>query len=88
MKARLRGARTWLHHGRHFHMGEPSLETETDFTGPVPNPVDGERPEAHGNITLHQQCKCGATRQVNLNQQFAEIGTWAEPKAKTRGECG
>jgi len=35
-------------------------------------------PKAHGNITWHQRCNCGATKEVNVNNSFREQGAWVE----------
>jgi len=32
---------------------------------------------AHGNITVHDRCRCGATRQTNVNQRHVERGRWS-----------
>ena len=40
-------------------------------------------PEAHGNITWHQRCNCGATKEVNVNNSFREQGAWVEVRDDT-----
>jgi len=34
-------------------------------------------PAAHGNITVHDRCCCGATRLTNVNQMHIERGQWS-----------
>lgn len=45
------------------------------FCVPVSHPIAYE-PRAHGNITRTEWCRCGATRQLNINQQWVEEGRW------------
>ena len=35
-----------------------------------------ENPSAHGNVTLHQTCSCGALRKINVNGRHREMGDW------------
>lgn len=34
------------------------------------------RPAAHGNITRVDTCRCGVTRQTNINLRAVERGKW------------
>lgn len=43
------------------------------FSGPVSR---DENPSAHGGITEHQTCSCGATRRININGGHVEKGHW------------
>ena len=45
-------------------------------------------PEAHGNITWHQRCNCGATKEVNVNNSFREQGAWVEVSDDTANLLG
>lgn len=54
---------------RHF----PSSIQIRSFSGPVSR---RETPAAHGNVTEHQVCRCGARRRVNLNGGHREAGPW------------
>lgn len=56
------------------------------FKGPAPGALLPD-PRAHGNITDMQQCICGATRQVNLNQGFVEHGAWSDPLTPNESEA-
>ena len=57
--------------GQHRHRTHTSREE--CYSCPVAWP---ERPEAHGNICVVSTCRCGATRHVNVNGAWAEIGKW------------
>jgi hypothetical protein len=48
------------------------------FVGPVAQP---QNQAAHGNVTLHQGCRCGAVRRVNVNGHHAEYGAWSESES-------
>lgn len=59
----------------HKHKAKPALTRERCFSGPV----SGAEPNraAHGNITVTEQCQCGATRKTNVNGHHVERGGWA-----------
>ncbi len=47
---------------------------DTCFLAPV---TDGEtNPAAHGNISRHEECACGARRTTNINGPHFEQGRW------------
>ena len=48
------------------------------FRGPVRTP---ENRAAHGNICEIATCRCGATRETNVNQDHFERGQWAESES-------
>lgn len=56
----------------HKHKTKSSLER------PYCGPIESSRPnpKAHGWVTAHQTCSCGATRRVNRNGQQFEKGAW------------
>jgi hypothetical protein len=47
------------------------------FTGSVA--VTREKPQAHGNITIMDICRCGAVRKQNVNGAWLERGPWLMP---------
>lgn len=58
----------------HRHKHKAVYEEDRAFMYPVA--AGEENPAAHGNITRHQWCSCGATRKVNINGRHREIGPW------------
>ena len=40
--------------------------------------VGTHREAAHGGVCERQTCKCGATRDVNINGAHREVGVWIE----------
>jgi len=58
---------------KHTHRTKAS-ETRA-FTGPVAS-GGRENRAAHGGYCRHEECRCGATRRVNVNGQHVERGPW------------
>lgn len=58
-------------------MHRHSAETDTDR--PYSGPIYSARPNrrAHGGITRVEQCACGATRSININNSHRETGSWS-----------
>lgn len=52
------------------------------FDGPVAvPPYTDENPAAHGNVCVTEECeRCGAQRDVNINQRHVEYSTWGQPR--------
>lgn len=61
----------------HRHRPVPRLTWTTCYRGSVSWPGN---PAAHGNITEHEVCACGATRAVNVNGLHVERGPWKLPR--------
>ena len=60
------------------HRHKPqTVGQDRTFSEPVAWP---ENPEAHGGITRIETCRCGATRAININQQYRELGRWHDPQ--------
>lgn len=45
------------------------------FSGPIAG-ASRENPKAHGNVTIVEECSCGAQRYVNVNTLERETGPW------------
>lgn len=58
------------------HVHRAAQQSEKPFTGPVRQFY--QNPKAHGWMTLHQTCACGATRRINRNGTHTERGIWIE----------
>ena len=58
----------------HKHKADPQLTRERCFAGPIPGAEENRA--AHGNVTIRQQCRCGATRAANVNGRHIELGDW------------
>ena len=54
------------------------------FTGSVPS--SHPDPGAHGNITIKDECRCGAVRLTNVNGTHIERGHWWIDSAPPRKE--
>ena len=63
---------------RHTHRAE-TIETRP-FFGPV---SDRQNPRAHGGVTLHRTCRCGAVQLINSNGGATERGPWCAPANET-----
>lgn len=59
------------------HKHRPLKTTEQCFVGAIPDAIKPDA-RAHGNVTQTDVCRCGASRQVNVNQGFREIGRWSK----------
>lgn len=70
---------------KHVHEAIPEKTETRCYSGSV-NPWHENR-AAHGGVTLHEECSCGAVRAVNSNGRHAENGEWQMPKT-TSGRPG
>lgn len=68
---RERTARIRAHRGSHKAISEVTR----GFTGCVAA-ADCD-PRAHGGVSIHDTCSCGATRVCNVNQTWGEESEWA-----------
>lgn len=56
--------------------GHESMRSESrPYRGPVASRLD-INPRAHGNVTHIETCRCGATRNINVNGEHRETGPW------------
>jgi len=46
------------------------------YRGGVATRATGQEPRAAGGICVRQECACGAYREVNKNNGYAERGPW------------
>jgi len=67
------------------HKHKASTSRTTAFLGPV-GPAEDQDPCAHGGVTEHQTCACGATRAINANGCHVEMGEWVEPDEEEAAE--
>jgi hypothetical protein len=62
----------------HRHRPVPAKQRTLPFTGVVYGTRTDVR--AHGNVCVHDVCRCGALRDTNVNQGFEERGAWRVPR--------
>jgi hypothetical protein len=58
-----------------MHQHRTKTYIDRPFAGPVVAASDAHR-AAHGNITRHATCACGASRRMNINGRHVEAGAW------------
>ena len=66
---------------KHRHQAVPAKSQDLAWTHcvtPALCAALGMRELAHGNITRHDQCACGATRQTEINGGRYNYGEWQE----------
>lgn len=56
------------------HVHRSKRSEQRPFTGAVVS--ERQNRAAHGGYCRHEECRCGATRRVNVNGQHVERGPW------------
>ena len=68
---------------KHIHraIAKRSTDRSWDYcVTPALCAADVHRQEAHGNITRHDVCACGATRKTEINGGRRNYGAWEVAK--------
>lgn len=56
------------------HKHKPKYSTIRPFTGPIVGVRENRA--AHGGIQVHEVCRCGSERYLNVNGRHVERGPW------------
>lgn len=70
----LRDDEDWMTQLQHKHVAQPKRTQVVAFRSCVI--ADACVPEAHGDLTAVEVCRCGARRQINRNGGSVEYGRW------------
>ena len=63
-----------------MHRHRAIKQIERGYDGPIHGARYDQR--AHGNVCVTEFCSCGATRKINVNQQYIERGPWTQDDAE------